>query len=161
MPTRDEAIAAWEQSVAEARRTLTGLDASQLARPTPNPGWDVRALAAHIATADDFVPFCAKKLAAGKNVLPIPIPAFIEDFIGRIGNKSTVKRHRVADAAALVAALDASHAKAKVAIEAIPEAGWTRPGKVPGAGRQTLATFIQAQASHANEHLEVLRQALT
>src|SRR5205085_253972 len=82
-------------------------DPATLDRPTENPGWTVRNLAAHVAVGtDDFIKMCARPLSRGRNVMPVPIPAAVGRMIGNWTNARAVKKYRTAQPADLVAALD-------------------------------------------------------
>lgn len=151
--------AAWDEGYRRTRALLAGLSPADLDRPTANPGWTVRNLAAHIATADDFTAMCVKPLSRGKGLMPIPVPSAIVSWIGNRQNASAVKSLATAGAAELVTALDESHAKATALLDAVPAEGWDRPGKIPLVGTLTLAAFLEFSAGHWDEHSEVLSRA--
>lgn len=152
--------ATWEESHRRTRELLGGLTAVDLDRPTGYPGWTVRGLAAHVATADAFTAMCVKSLARGKNVLPVPLPSGIVRWIGDRQNASAVKKHASDGVADLVAALDTSHANAAALLDGVPADGWDRSGKVPLLGTLTLATFLEQMAGHADEHAAELQRAV-
>jgi hypothetical protein len=154
------ARAAWDDSYKGTRELLGGLSPNDLGRLTDNPGWTVRNLGAHMATADDFTARCIKPLSLGKNLVPIPVPDRIAGWIGDRQNAGAVKKQASASAAALVAALDTSHARAAALLDGLAAEAWYRPGKIPLLGTHTLASFIQQMADHAEEHAAALKRAL-
>jgi hypothetical protein len=136
------------------------MDPNGLDRSTDYPGWTARNLAAHIAASDDIVAMCARALSRGKNLLPIPMPGFLGQWLGNRTNGATIRKYKNADVAALVAVLDAAHAKASSALDQVGPNGWDRPGNVPGLGRYTLVGFLEQMVGHANEHSAELRRAV-
>ena len=157
---REQAMQLWAEDHQARRGLIEGLDAAALDRPTDNPGWTVRDLAAHVASSDEMVLMCAKRLAQGKNVLPVPMPGRVFEWMGSRMNGRTVRRHRRDNVTQLVGHLEATHGKAADFLATIPAEGFSRAGTVPSMGRMTLAEVLSTVVEHNREHAAVLRKAL-
>jgi Mycothiol maleylpyruvate isomerase N-terminal domain len=151
---------AWEASCQRARSAIAALDRQALDLPTDTPGWTVRNLAAHIAASDSLVVLAVKPLSQGKNMTPLPLPAFVGRKIGDMINRRVVKKHAEARTAELLALIDSEHEKAVAALDAAPVDGWDKKGGVPGIGKLTLAELVAGNAKHYDEHVAVLQRAV-
>src|SRR6478672_3990519 len=60
-------ITALDDSYAHAEKVIAGIDASQLARPTPCSEWDVRATLDHLIGATWMFTFANQGLAVGED----------------------------------------------------------------------------------------------
>ncbi len=153
--------AQWEEGFREKRTLIEGLDVSRLDNPTANKGWTVRNLATHVAIGSDgFLTMVAPKLAAGKGLLPVPLPGGIFKIIGNFDNGRQVKKNAKATPADLVKLMDEAHAKGARALDAVAADGWDRKGAVPTMGKISLTEFVKGNIDHDTEHVGVLKKAL-
>ena len=145
--------AALEETYRENRALIAGLSDPDLERPTSNPRWKVRQLAAHIAEDDGGTVYVGKLLAKGKNA---KAPNFVVD----LANWWSVRKHKWARAADLVAVLDAKHRELLAWLAALTPEALARGGEESQVGRVTLGEFLMKNRAHSQEHGDDIRAAL-
>jgi Mycothiol maleylpyruvate isomerase N-terminal domain len=157
----EAAIRELDEAYLRARCVLAELDAAALDLPTDNSGWTVRNLAAHIATGASIVTMSAPRLADGKGLSSLPVPNWLGNKIGDMFNKRTVKNHAQDGVAELLGLIDSEQQRALAALAEVPDSGWNKRGAIPGIGRVTLAELVRVYARHYDDHLAVLKKAIT
>lgn len=154
MQDRGTIRAALENAYHQNCELLATLGDSDLARPTANPGWRVRQLAAHIAEDEGGVLFIGKRLARGKNV---KAPAFLVDLL----NWWTLRKHRRARPADLLSLIETRHRELMHWLDDLPAESMTRGAEVSQLGWLTVADFLVQSQAHSQQHAADLRAALS
>ena len=134
-----------EQTYQVNRALIAGLSESEFARKTPNPRWRVRQLAAHIAEDDAGTLYVGKLLARGKN-------AKAPDFVINVANWWSLRKHRKATPATLLAVLDRRHGELMAWLNTLQPEQLERGGEISQLGRLTLAEFLGQNSAHSREH---------
>jgi hypothetical protein len=142
-----------EQIYQESRTRIAGLGDDDMRRPTPNPRWQVRQLAAHIAEDPAGTLFVGKLLAKGKN-------AKAPDFVINLANWWGLRKHRRATAAELLSVLDRRQRELLEWLDSVPEAALDSGGEVSQVGAVTLGEFLTRNGAHSREHAADIRAAL-
>jgi hypothetical protein len=145
--------AALEQVYQESRALIAGLSAGEMERPTPNPKWNVRKLAAHIAEDPAGALYVGKLLARGKN-------ARAPDFVVNLFNWWGLRKYKNAAPSDLVAVLDRRQQELLTWFDAVPEAALSNGGEVSQVGKVTLGDFLTRNCEHSREHAADIRSAL-
>ncbi len=145
--------AALDETYRENRALIAGLSDADLERPTPNPKWKVRQLAAHIAEDDGGTVYVGKLLAKGKN-------AKAPDVLINLFNWWGLRKYKQARATDLVAVMDAKHRELLAWVGTLTPEQLARGGAVSRMGRLTLAEFLGRNQAHGQEHGADLRAAL-
>jgi hypothetical protein len=144
---------ALEQSYQQNRALLSGLKEADLSRPTTNPHWKVRQLAAHIAEDDGGALYIGKLLARGKN-------ARAPGFVVNLMNWWSVRHYRKAGAQQLVDVLDQKHGRLLDWLAGLPAGALDQGGEISQMGRLTTGEFLIKNAEHSREHAAEVRAAL-
>jgi hypothetical protein len=144
---------ALEETYRRNRELIAGLSDADLERPTANPGWRVRQLAAHIAEDDGGTLYVGKLLAQGKN-------AKAPDFLVNLANWWSLRKHRRARAADLLAVLDRKHQALLAWLDTLTPEDLARGGEISQLGRLTLGEFLIKNSEHSREHGDEVRAAL-
>jgi hypothetical protein len=145
--------AALEQCYQENRALIAGLSDADMERPTPNPKWNVRTLAAHIAEDPAGAVYVGKLLARGKN-------AKAPDFIVNLFNWWGLRRFKSATASELVTVLDRRQQELLAWFDSVPEQALQNGGEVSQVGKVTLGQFLTQNGEHSREHGADIRSAL-
>jgi hypothetical protein len=145
--------AALEQVYQENRALIAGLTDADLGRPTPNPRWKVRMLAAHIAEDPAGAVYVGRLLARGKN-------AKAPDFVVNIANWWSLRKHKRAATTQLVDLLDRRQQELLTWFDALPEESLGQGGEVSQVGKVTLGEFLIQNGEHSREHGADIRSAL-
>lgn len=145
--------AALEQVYQENRALIAGLTEADMERPTPNPKWKVRQLAAHIAEDPAGALYVGKLLARGKN-------AKAPDFIVNLFNWWGLRKYKKVSAADLVAVLDRRQQDLLTWFDSVPEAALGNGGEVSQVGTVTVGEFLTRNGEHSREHAADIRSAL-
>jgi len=153
MPSTTELRDALQQIFDENRTLIADLSPSDMARPTANPRWKVRQLAAHIAEDDGGTLYVAKILAKGKN-------AKAPTFVVNLANWWSLRKYSKAQPADLLAVMDKKHHELAQWLDALPEEALQRGGEVSGMGHVTTSGFLIENCKHSQEHAAELRAAL-
>jgi len=148
--TIDQALAETYQA---NRALLSGLRETDLARPTTNPTWRVRQLAAHIAEDDGGSLYVGRLLARGRN-------AKAPEIMVNLANWWTLRKYKRARPADLVAVLDRKHQELMSWLATLPAEQLAQAGEVSGMGRLTLGEFLVRTGAHSREHAADLRAAI-
>jgi hypothetical protein len=138
----------------ENRTLIAGLTDGDMDRPTPNPKWNIRKLAAHIAEDPAGAVYVGKLLARGKN-------ARAPDLVVNIANWWGLRKYRNASASDLVAVLDRRQQELLAWFDSVPEGALSNGGKVSQLGEVTLAEFLTGNGEHSREHAADIRSSLT
>jgi hypothetical protein len=150
---RAQIRAALDQVYQENRALISRLSAADLERPTANPKWNVRTLAAHIAEDPAGAVYAGKLLGKGKNARA---PAVVVN----LANWWSLRRHRRASAADLVDVLDRRQRELLAWFDGLPESALANGGEVSQIGRVTLGEFLIRNGEHSHEHAADIRSAL-
>lgn len=142
-----------EETYQQNRALIAGLSDADLTRPTPNPKWRVRQLAAHIAEDDAGALYVAKLLARGKN-------AKAPDFVVNLLNWWGLRKYKRATVPELVTVMDERHRALAEWLQAVPPDDWQHGGFVSQVGQVTLAEFLLQNRSHSQDHGDDIRVAL-
>jgi hypothetical protein len=142
-----------EQTYQENRALITGLTEADMDRPTPNPKWNVRKLAAHIAEDPAGAVYVGKILARGKN-------ARAPDFVVNLFNWWSLRKYKGASASDLVTALDRRQQELLSWLDSLPEETLSNGGLVSGQGKVTLGEFLAQNGAHSRDHAADVRTAL-
>lgn len=144
---------ALEETYRENRALIAGLSDADLGRPTPNPTWRVRQLAAHIAEDDGGTLYVGKQLAKGKN-------AKAPDVVVNLLNWWSLRKYKKARSADLVAVIDAKHRDLLAWFDSLTPEQLACGGEVSQVGRVTLAEFLLKNRAHSEAHRADIRSAL-
>jgi hypothetical protein len=142
-----------EQCYQENRALIAGLSEADMERPTPNPKWNVRTLAAHIAEDPAGAVYVGKLLAQGKN-------AKAPDLVVNVFNWWGLRKYKRAGAADLVAVLDRRQQELLTWLDSAPEQALQNGGQVSQVGTVTLGEFLTRNGEHSREHAADIRSAL-
>jgi hypothetical protein len=145
--------AALDQVYQENRALIAGLTDADMDRPTPNPKWNIRKLAAHIAEDPAGAVYVGKLLARGKN-------ARAPDLVVNVANWWGLRKYRNASASDLVAVLDSRQQELLAWFDSVPEEALSNGGKVSQVGEVTLGEFLTRNGEHSREHATDIRSAL-
>jgi hypothetical protein len=142
-----------EQVYQENRALIAGLCEEDMRLPTPNPRWNVRQLAAHIAEDPAGALFVGRLLAKGKNA---KAPGLLIDLANWWG----LRKYKQANAAALLSVLDRRQQELLGWFDSVPEAALADGGEVSQVGAVTLGEFLTRNGAHSREHVADIRAAL-
>ena len=142
-----------EQVYGENRALIAGLTDAEMERPTPNPRWNVRKLAAHIAEDPAGAVYVGKLLARGKN-------AKAPDFVVNLANWWSLRKYKKSTASELVSVLDRRQQELLTWFDRVPETALENGGEVSQVGKVTLAEFLTGNGEHSREHAADIRSAL-
>lgn len=142
-----------EEVYRENRALIAGLTEADMDRPTPNPRWKVRQLAAHIAEDDAGALYVGKLLARGKN-------AKAPDFLINLTNWWGLRKYRRARPADLLPVLDDRHQKLLTWLDSVAPEDLQRGGEISQMGTMSLGEFLVKNGAHSREHAADIRAAL-
>jgi hypothetical protein len=142
-----------EATYQENRALIAGLNDADLNRPSPNPHWKVRQLAAHVAEDDAGTLYVAKLLAQSKN-------AKAPDILVNVLNWWGLRKYKRAGVAELLPVMDRGHTELITWLDALPPEALERGGEISGMGRLTLAEFLVQNCEHSRAHAADIRTAL-
>jgi hypothetical protein len=144
---------ALEETHQESRALIAGLSDADLDRPTANPKWRVRQLAAHIAEDDGGTVYVGKLLARGKD-------AKAPDFVINLANWWGLRKYRRATVAGLLKVKDERHGRLLTWFDTLTPAQLSNRGEISQMGTMTLAEFLTANSAHSRDHGDEIRAAL-
>jgi uncharacterized protein (TIGR03083 family) len=143
----------WENAATDAVELLRELDEADWSRPTDLPGWDVRAVAAHLAHLES-------ELAGNPQPLvDVPDAPHIKGLMGQFTEAGPLAR-AAWTTDAIIEELEASVAARRAALEADPptDAGGTPPG-FPGLLGWTWQTLLTNRPVDLWMHEQDIRRA--
>ena len=144
---------ALDETYQENRALIAGLSDADMDRPTPNPRWKVRQLAAHIAEDDGGAVYVGKLLAKGKN-------AKAPGFVVNLANWWSLRKYRKARASDLLPVIDTKHRELLRWLDTLPSEALVRGGEISQMGRMTLGEFLVKNREHSRAHGADIRAAL-
>ena len=145
--------AALEAMYQDNRKLIAGLSATDMQRPTPNPKWNVRQLAAHIAEDAGAMLSVGRLLARGKS-------AKAPDFVVNLANWWTLRKYGKARPTDLLLVMDANHQQALAWVRGLPSGALSHSGEVSQMGQLTLAEFLVKYPEHSRAHASAIHAAL-
>ncbi len=148
---------ALRQSLVEAQAALSAVldrvGPEEWARPSPNAGWSVRELLAHLSSAErGFLPVL-RRIADGAGGVP-------DDFDPNRWNAGQLRRTGEASVDELRARLDAAHAEMLELLDELDEAAFGQRGRLSSGGEGSLEDAFKLVARHKRGHTAQIEAAL-
>lgn len=139
----------------EMRRLIGALSDADLEKRT-DIGWNVRAVAGHIAQTPAGDVYVARRLSTGKSAT---LPGFLA-FTIDVANWFAARKFRRATQPELLAELDRQHAGLMTCVESLSAYQLDRSGAVMGVGTLTTFEYLRQSPAHAHEHAASIRRAV-
>lgn len=133
--------------------TVEMLDEGQLEAETPNPGWTVKDVIAHLASAERGHQQVVRMLLAGQD--PRPWEFDLDAF-----NEAQVGLRRTDELAALLIELEINRRDTLALLESVGPDDWDKAGFHPGGFDTTVEGTFRVIAIHERRHLRDIQAAL-
>jgi DinB superfamily len=152
MSTRDELVARYREGPAVVEQAVAGLNEEELDRRPAEGEWSPREVVNHLADSEMTSAIRLRKLLAEDS--PTLQGYDEEEFARRL-------HYDVRPIGPSLAALRAARETSASILEHLSEADWERSGTHSESGPYSVQTWLEIYATHAHDHAEQIRKALT
>jgi DinB superfamily len=152
MSTRDELVARYREGPAVVEQAVAGLNEEELDRRPAEGEWSPREVVNHLADSEMTSAIRLRKLLAEDS--PTLQCYDEEEFARRL-------HYDVRPIGPSLAALRAARETSASILEHLSEADWERSGTHSESGPYSVQTWLEIYATHARDHAEQIRKALT
>jgi uncharacterized protein (TIGR03083 family) len=147
-------ISIWWRAVGDITRLLDELPATQWSTPTDLPGWNVHAVAAHVAHVESV-------LAGDSHVaLDVGEPAHVRNAFGRYMEQGVVARRRRSPGEVIEEIRSATGRRHAALVSAPPTDGSARPDRLPPGLDWDLVTLLRNRPIDIWMHEQDIRRAV-
>jgi DinB superfamily len=152
MSTRDELVARYREGAAVVEQAVAGLNEEELDRRPAEGEWSPREVVNHLADSEMTSAIRLRKLLAEDS--PTLQGYDEEEFARRL-------HYDVRPIGPSLAALRGARETSASILEHLSEADWERSGTHSESGPYSVQTWLEIYATHAHDHAEQIRKALT
>jgi DinB superfamily len=152
MSTRDELVARYREGPAVVEQAVAGLNEEELDRRPAEGEWSPREVVNHLADSEMTSAIRLRKLLAEDS--PTLQGYDEEEFARRL-------HYDVRPIGPSLAALRGARETSASILEHLSEADWERSGTHSESGPYSVQTWLEIYATHARDHAEQIRKALT